>query len=220
MIRSAMIGAVILILLAPLFAEEARELSEAGLSAFQQEDWPGAVQAFEKALERDPADPALHFALGAARYRQEDFEGAGKAFQQAVQLGAEPRLREGAWYNLGNALYRQEQFEQAIEAYKEALRIDPADRDAKHNLEMARARLEQNEQDQEQDQNDDQNQQLEPSAFARQLKGQADLLVSQRFYRQAVELMEKGLRSDETVGAYNDYIERLRGVVTIEEETP
>ena len=59
-------------------------------------------------------------------------------------------------FNTGNALFRQGDMEHAIESYKQALRLDPHDRDAKHNLELALAQLreEQNAQEPEQQQGD------------------------------------------------------------------
>jgi len=52
-------------------------------------------------------------------------------------------LRVRAYYNLGNAFYREGDFGRAVDAYIEALRLDPSDRDAKHNLELALDRLRQ-----------------------------------------------------------------------------
>jgi len=42
------------------------------------------------------------------------------------------------YYNLGNAYYKAEQTPQAILAYERALLLNPADRDARFNLELAR----------------------------------------------------------------------------------
>lgn len=42
------------------------------------------------------------------------------------------------YYNLGNAYYKTEQIPQAILAYERALLLDPANKDARFNLELAR----------------------------------------------------------------------------------
>lgn len=55
-------------------------------------------------------------------------------------------------YNLGNAQLAAEQPAAAIEAYKNALRLDPAQLDAKHNLELALQALEQQQSEQGDDQ--------------------------------------------------------------------
>jgi hypothetical protein len=57
----------------------------------------------------------------------------------------------------------------------------------------------------------------EPSDFARRLKARADALVAQRQYRDALDLMNDGLRRDSTVAAFADYVQRLGDVVQIEE---
>ena len=81
-----------------------------------------------------------------------------------VRAGVVPRrrgergsaTRRGAWYNLGNTLYRQGALPESLEAFKQALRADPADIDAKHNLERV---LEQMQQQQQQQQGDGENEQ-------------------------------------------------------------
>lgn len=78
------------------------------------------------------------------------------AFQKAVESG-DPDLGAKAYYNLGNALYRQQQFDQAVASYEKSLGLNPSDRDAKINLEMALEKLEEQQQEQNQQQ-DNQNQ--------------------------------------------------------------
>jgi tetratricopeptide (TPR) repeat protein len=66
---------------------------------------------------------------------------------------------KSAWYNLGNALYRQQQLQESLEAFKQSLRLDPADTNAKHNLERVLQELQQQEDQQQQDQEQDDQQQ-------------------------------------------------------------
>jgi len=69
--------------------------------------------------------------------------------EQALKT-ADPALATQAWYNLGNAFFGAEKWPQAVEAYKEALRLRPGDGEAKHNLELALQKLEQQQAQQEQ----------------------------------------------------------------------
>ena len=66
-----------------------------------------------------------------------------------------------------DALIEQGRYQEAIEAYKKTLELDPQDRDAKHNLELVRAKLKEMA-DKEQQQQDQQQQQekIEPSESA------------------------------------------------------
>ena len=66
-------------------------------------------------------------------------------FLEAAENG-DPALSSASWYNLGNALYRQQQLQESLEAYKQALRANPADLDAKHNLERVLEQLQEQEQ--------------------------------------------------------------------------
>ena len=73
-----------------------------------------------------------------------------------------PEERAETYYNAGNSLYRSNKYQEAVEAYKHSLKLNPNDDDTRYNLQMARAKLKQQEQqkqqkkDQKQDQKQDQ----------------------------------------------------------------
>ena len=99
---------------------------------------PGrAVEKYQKAAEKDPFNPRPQYNLGRALYEQGDFQPAQEAFDRAAGGFSDRLRRSQAFYNAGNALFRQGKFSEAVEKYKQALRMNPADLDAKHNLEFA-----------------------------------------------------------------------------------
>ncbi len=100
-------------------------------------------------------------------------------------------------------------------AYQQALRLNPGDEDAKYNLEYVRARLQQ--QEQQQQDKDQQKKKIEPSEYAKKLRQQAQELIEEYRYAEALKLMQDGLKRDETVAAYQSFIDRLNDVVEIEE---
>ena len=121
-------------------------------------------EAHEKYLEGMAAAPesgVVRFNDGNALYRGEDYQRAVDAYQRAIEAG-DQQLESAAWYNLGNALYRQQQLQESLEAFKQSLRVNPANTDAKHNLERVLQELQQQQQEQDQDQEgqqeEDQNQ--------------------------------------------------------------
>jgi hypothetical protein len=57
----------------------------------------------------------------------------------------------------------------------------------------------------------------EPSEFAKRKKAEADRLVEQFKFKEALSLMEAALGQDETVVAYQDFITSLKDVVEINE---
>ena len=71
--------------------------------------------------------------------------------------------------------------------------------------------------DKQQSQDQQQQQQVKPSEYAKQLKAQAEILVAQRLYKEAFNLMMDGLKSDPTVQAFQSFINRIKNVVNIED---
>lgn len=202
-----------LFLFHPIQAQPGPDLVKKGLAAYERQQWDEAVRAFQEAMAREPDNPRLNFNLGAAYFKKGQYEEALQSFQKA-QHTTDSTLLEYAFYNLGNTLFLQEKYAEAVEAYKKALGMNPADRDAKHNLELARRKMKDQEQQEQQQQN--QQERIIPSEYAKQLKAQADILVENRLYEEAYRLMEQGLRTDETVKAFQDYITRLKNVTEIE----
>lgn len=110
------------------------------------------AEAHEKYLEallEAPDSPIIRFNDGSALYQGENYESALESFRAAVESG-DPEVAADAWYNLGNTLYRQGALPESLEAFKQALRTNPADTDAKHNLERVLQQMQEQEQQQQQ----------------------------------------------------------------------
>jgi len=115
---------------------------------YARAEYAEAYEAFSTALARDSA-PELQFNTAAALYRLKRYEGSADAFRAAAKGAKTPVERARALFNLGNALVRTaeekpgepEPLLTAVAAYEEVLRLDPADADAKWNLEIALRRL-------------------------------------------------------------------------------
>jgi Ca-activated chloride channel family protein len=134
---------------------------ERGNRLYRAGDYEGAVAAYSKVVSAGKATPQVHYNLGTALLALGRHNEAEQHFQLALR-GVDPELRERTFYNLGNRflleareqgdLKAQEQLlEGAIDAYQRALRIDPADVDAKWNLEMALREKDENQQQQQSD---------------------------------------------------------------------
>jgi Ca-activated chloride channel family protein len=132
-----------------LLASCARGSSEArrGERLYQDGKFAEAAAALDRAVAADSTPPRV-FNAGNAFYRMRRYEDAAKRYRLSAAGPSEIRQRSA--YNLGNALVRaaEEAPERgqllldAVTAYEEALRLDPADHDAKWNLEIALQRLE------------------------------------------------------------------------------
>jgi len=133
----------------------AEKLTNQGNEAFYNQDYQGALTAYQQAQEDSPELAEPHYNAANAHYRQGAYEQTMEEIEQAL-IKDEGDLAEDSFYNLGNTFFQSEQYEQAIEAYKEVLRLTPDDVKAKQNLELA---LRQLQQQQQQDQQPDQNEQ-------------------------------------------------------------
>ena len=135
-------------------AQPGRGAVDAGNRLYDEGRYEEAHEQYLEALREAPDSPIVPFNDGNALYRTEELQRAMESYRQAVE-SEDPAVETQAWYNLGNALYRQQQFEPALEAYKAALRRNPADTDAKHNVEVTLEQLQQQESDDQQDENDE-----------------------------------------------------------------
>jgi len=134
-----------------VFAAEA-EAKNAGVEAYERQDYPGAAQEFTKQQERMPESEALHFNQGATAYKRGDFGKALDAFAKAV-TSPDPQLRAAAEYNLGNTLYQRgaaqkdkapkiKEWKNALQHYDQALNVQPQNADAKYNRDLVQRLLE------------------------------------------------------------------------------
>ena len=77
------------------------------------------------------------FADANAQYAEGNYAEAALQYEQVIAHSPSAE----AYYNLGNAYFKQGELAQAILAYERALRIEPAYKDAKHNLLFAQSRI-------------------------------------------------------------------------------
>lgn len=113
-----------------------RERTEQTLEALKKGDPERAVATSETAHRLAPQDPLTAYNAGTANLAAGRGRQAAKLLDKAAKA-ASPEMAPAAQYNLGNAQLKAGDAAAAVEAYKQALRLDPADPDAKHNLEMA-----------------------------------------------------------------------------------
>ncbi len=121
---------------------------EPGNRLYREGEYREAAEAYAKALRDGDDSPALRYNLGTALLRLEAFDSARAHLEAAVPEGG-VEVRRRASYNAGNTDLlpvfgkrapveeRRPRLERAVAAYREALRLNPADVDAKWNLEIA-----------------------------------------------------------------------------------
>ena len=117
-----------------------------------------AEKAYLEAQVDDPGKPEILYNLGNSLIKQGKYPQGIQSLQQSADKG-DKLLKTDSLYNTGNALYSMGNYKGSAEAFIEALKLNPGDRDAKHNLELALRKLKEQEQKRKQDANREQKKQ-------------------------------------------------------------
>jgi Ca-activated chloride channel family protein len=134
--------------------DEYRSKINEGYEYYKNGEYDKASEDYRQAGVIKPDKALPNFGKGAALYRSNDFEGASKEYGAAIDKD-DDRIKADAHYNIGNAFYRAEKYGEAVKSYINALKINPDDKDYKHNLEMALLKQQLQQQQQQQQQNQD-----------------------------------------------------------------
>ncbi len=209
------ISVLILLMIGIALPDSIRGKIKKGNELYAQGKYEEALAAYQDALLDDPLNEIALFDQGNAYYKMKKYKEAIDAYQKIVG-SKDLNLSAKAFYNIGNAYFQQNKLKESIEAYKKALELNPNDKDAKYNLELARAKLKEMAQKQKQQQNQQNKQKpVQPSEFAKKLKAQAEKLVDEHKYKEAYQLMMNGLKKDPTVAAFQGFIKRIKDVIDI-----
>lgn len=170
-------------------------LVEQANDAYQQGDYPNAIEKYQQAIAQKPENDIINFDLGTAYYKNKDYIKSLKHLQKAL-LTEDAALQQKTHYNLGNAYYRHgitaedqnidtaiSRLENALDHLKTAVQMDAQDADAKANKEFVEQELkrlrekkrqqqQQQKQKQKQDQRQQQDQQKQNDQDKQQDQGQ------------------------------------------------
>jgi tetratricopeptide (TPR) repeat protein len=138
---------MILTALPCLRAESLASKNKEGNRYFSQGKYSDAEKAYLDAQIDNPGRPEILYNLGNSLIKQKKYDQGIQALRQSMG-GENKELKENGWFNTGNALFLMGDYRNSAEAFIQALRLDPADGDAKHNLEMALKELEEQKQQQ------------------------------------------------------------------------
>ncbi len=151
-------GFILLVLLTgpSLWADSFRKEISKGNEAYEEKNYVQAAGHYRSAEIDQPGSPVAAYNLGTALVGGKNYEEALRKLTEASEkmTGLE---KSKAYYNIGNGLFGAEKYQEAIGAYKKTLEINPLDRDAKYNLELALRKLKEQQQqkkDKKQDKND------------------------------------------------------------------
>jgi tetratricopeptide (TPR) repeat protein len=118
-------------------AQSSGDLIRKGNVFYQQQQWLDAEKCYHQALEKSPRHPIALFNQGNAWYRAQSFDRAVQSFDKIIAAKPNRETVQKAWYNKGLAHVKQNQLPEAILAFKEGLKLNPADKQARENLQKA-----------------------------------------------------------------------------------
>jgi Ca-activated chloride channel homolog len=132
--------AVIILSLLPStnsFAQKAEALVKKGNHAYAAGQYAAAADSYKKAAAINPKNTKALFNLGNALYKNGKKDEALQAYDEAIANARQPIDQSDTWYNKGVIYQHNNKLPECIDAYKKALRINPADEDARLNLQKA-----------------------------------------------------------------------------------
>jgi tetratricopeptide (TPR) repeat protein len=119
---------------APVAANPAMDLYEAGRSRFESGDVKGAVDSFLQAIKLEPKSAEVYLNLGHAYLKLQKDADAAKAFKQSLKLNPDQPETQ---YGLGLASFRIRRFDDAAAAFKKATVLSPGMAKAHYGLSLA-----------------------------------------------------------------------------------
>ena len=103
------------------------DYNEIGIAALQDGKYEAAVEAFVKAVEKEPKNAVGYINLGNVFASLGDSEKAEPFFQQAITLDEEAGT---ALYGLANLYFNKERYEEAAKLYEKSIRKGVEEADA------------------------------------------------------------------------------------------
>ena len=125
-----------------------------GNELYKQEKFDQSLEAYRKSVQSATGDPVANYNLGNALFRNGKYNEAADAFNKTAEIGKGEDILQRAFYNKGVALSKQQKLEESIVAYKRAVMMDPADEDARVNLQKALMELKKKQPPQQQKKDD------------------------------------------------------------------
>lgn len=171
--RLALILAILL-LLPTAYADSVGSKNKEGNRLFEQGKYEEAEKTYLAAQVENPNRPELLYNLGNTLLKQKKYNQAMQELRKALAKG-DKGIQANSWFNAGNALFEIDNFKDSAQAYIQSLRINPRDRDAKHNLELALKKMKEPQQQGQQNKNqnqDNDDQQKQDSAQNQQAENQ------------------------------------------------
>jgi Ca-activated chloride channel family protein len=153
-----------------LMADSLASENRKGNSLFAQGKYQDAGKVYLDAEVNHPGRPEILYNLGNSLIKQRKYDKAIQTLRQPIDKG-DKETKQNSWYNAGNAYFLMGDYKDSSDAFIQALRLNPADKDAKHNLELALMKLKQQQSKPDQNSRNSQNPQQDRRSTDKQNQG-------------------------------------------------
>lgn len=208
-------------------AQSTDALIRSGNRLYKKKQTGAALQQYQDAVKKDPANPTANYNLGNSQFRENKFDEAANSYDATAKQGSGKEgkeLAEKGLYNKGVAMVKQKKLPEGIDAWKSALKIDPADEDARENLEKALREQKQQQQQQQKNKKDqqkdqkDKNQKDDKKKQDQQQQPEQPKPQPSRLNKQQVEQLLKALQQKENEIQDKVNLNKVRSVTQPEKD--
>ncbi len=141
-----------LLLALPAAAQLGEDAVSKGNNFYRQGQFDLAERQYKEALQENEGDVIARYNLGNALYKQKKYKEAADVMGALADNASDRNIKSAAYYNKGVVHTKEKDLQKSIDAYKAALRLDPDDRQARENLQLALREQKQQQQKQQQQQ--------------------------------------------------------------------
>jgi tetratricopeptide (TPR) repeat protein len=138
---------VYLVVSGQIWRDKTSRRNAEGNEYYQQKNYSEALEKYVEAQDYKRPRPEISYNIANTLYQLKKYPEAQKEFEKSISKGNQS-VDQRVYFNRGNGFYQMGQYQAAVEAYRKSLELDPKDRDAKHNLELALRMLKENPQQQ------------------------------------------------------------------------
>jgi len=160
---------------------------------YEKEKYEEAYEIYKDASILYPDKEKIKFNMADCAYQLKRYSEAGDEFAR-LTASKDKDLREKSFYNLGNVFMEAKQYGEAISAYKQALLLNPKDRRAKRNLEIAKMLEQQQKKDQKEEDKQKEQQKQQQQQQQQQQQSSTQKKINEALKDEQKETMKEALK--------------------------
>ena len=128
---------IALLINSSLPAQHANNDIKKGNEAYHKGDLSLAIESYKNALRKEPENNTARFNLANALQKKNETEASEKNYDAIISKADIISLKSESNYNKALAFVKEKKLPDAINAFRESLKENPADDDARENLQKA-----------------------------------------------------------------------------------